>query len=433
MMEFFEITGGTPLQGTVKAAGNKNAVLPMIAAALLTDQPVTLQNVPDIGDVRTMLRIAEALGADTDYNPARNCLTIKATDISSYELPRKLCREVRAGILFAAPLLYRAGKARMAPPGGDVIGRRRVDAHFAGLTALGTEIAIDREMAFTASKGLQGANVFLPEASVTATEQTMLAAAVARGETVIRNAACEPHVNDLAELLAKMGADIIGIGTNVLTINGASQLTGATHKVVSDHTEAGSLIALAAATGGEVTVQDVDPEHYEMTKLVYRNLGIELEFGDRSITLPATQSRQMQPDPRGGIPVIDTGIWPQFPSDLMSVTIVLATQLTGTVLFFEKLYESRMYFVDRLIAMGANAVICDPHRVVVSGPARLQSIQLSSPDIRAGIALLGAALCARGTSVIRNIRLIDRGYENIEAKLRQLGAAIERHKMVTDE
>ncbi|MFO7821996.1 MAG: UDP-N-acetylglucosamine 1-carboxyvinyltransferase [Lentisphaeria bacterium] len=432
-MDFFEIKGGLPLKGTVTAAGNKNAVLPMIAAALLTDDKIYLSNVPDIGDVRTMLKIAESLGATTEYDPAANCLSIQASSVDQWVVPRKLCREVRAGILFAAPLLSRTGHAQMAPPGGDVIGRRRVDAHFAGLKTLGAEIAVDRDISFTCPSGFDGGPVFLPEASVTATEQTMLAAVSAKGRTVIRNAACEPHVDDLARLLGKMGAKIAGIGTNVLVIDGVEKLQGARHKVVSDHTEAGSFLALAAATGGEVTVTGVDPDHYRMMQIVYQNLGIELQFFEDSVTLPARQLRQIQPDPRGGIPSIDTGIWPQFPSDLMSVTIVLATQLTGTVMFFEKLYESRMYFVDRLIAMGANAVICDPHRVVVSGPAKLQGIQLSSPDIRAGIALLGAALCAEGTSVIRNIRLIDRGYENIEAKLCSLGARIERRSMITDE
>jgi UDP-N-acetylglucosamine 1-carboxyvinyltransferase len=427
-LDVLRITGGVPLSGTVAAAGNKNAVLPMIAAALLTDQPVVLENVPGIGDVGTMLAIAAELGADVMHDRDGNQVTITARDLKTSELPAGLCSEIRAGVLFAAPLLFRTGRAVMSPPGGDVIGRRRLDAHFVGLQAMGVGMAVEGQFKFGAPRGLNGSDIFLPEASVTATEHLLLAAVVADGRTVIQNGACEPHVQDLARMLCAMGAEISGIGSNTLVINGVESLSGVCHRVSSDYTEVGSFLALAAATGGDITVTDVDPAHYLMTRHVFGRLGMKLEFDGAQVHMPKLDPRQIEPDPRGGIPVIDDGPWPQFASDLMSVAIVLATQLSGTVLFFEKMYESRMYFVDRLIAMGANAVICDPHRVVVTGPARLHGIELSSPDIRAGIALLGAALCATGESTVRSVHLIDRGYERIEEKLQSLGARIERVK-----
>lgn len=419
------INGGIPLNGTVAASGNKNAVLPMIAAALLTDQPVHLHNVPDIGDVATMLAIADALGVEVDRDRSQGTLTLTARNLNAADMPAHLFKDIRAGVLFAAPLIHRLGAVQMPPPGGDVIGRRRLDAHFLGLQALGATCEMGTDLVFSASR-LRGAEIFLPEASVTATEHLLMAACLAEGRTVIRNCACEPHVQDLATLLTRMGACIQGAGTNILTVDGVPELHGAQHRAGADFAEVGSLLALGAATGGNVTVTGTDAADYDMMRHVYSKLGIELMVNDGSVTVAAEQKRRISPDPRGGIPQIDDGPWPHFPSDAMSVTIVLATQLEGTVLFFEKMYESRMYFVDRLISMGANAVICDPHRVVVSGPARLQGIELSSPDIRAGIALLGAALCASGTSIIRNVRFIDRGYESIETKLRELGADIVR-------
>lgn len=425
-MSVFRIRGGVPLQGSVEAGGNKNAALPMVAAALLTDDEVCLENVPGIGDVATMAEIAARIGAEGEIDSAGGTVRLCARDITSTELPTELCRQVRAGVLFAAPLLHRRGVARMHPPGGDVIGRRRLDAHLSGLSAMGCDISIGNQLLFSCRKGLSGADIFLPEASVTATEQLLMAAVLAEGETVLRNAACEPHVQDLCELLSKMGADIRGAGTNTIHIRGVSALHGTRHRIGSDFTEAGSYIAIAAATGGEARVTGIDKRHYRMMAHVYAKLGIELELNDGAIAVGSNQSRQIRPDARGGIPVFDDGPWPHFPTDLMSVTIVLATQLKGNALFFEKMFESRMYFVDRLVAMGANAVICDPHRVVVSGPAKLHALELSSPDIRAGIALLGAALCAEGTSHVRNIHHIDRGYERVEEKLRVLGAEIER-------
>ncbi len=422
----FIIRGGKPLRGRVTPAGNKNAALPMIAAALLTDEEVIFENTPDIGDVRNMAALAGEIGADVAWDHGNSELRIRAANLKGPELPPKLCAEIRASILFAAPLLARLGKAEMAPPGGDVIGRRRLDSHFCGLQALGAEIDSNGVYRFAAPQGLTAADIFMPEAGVTATEQLVMAAVLAKGRTVLRNAASEPHVSDLCVLLKKMGAKIYGIGSNVLTIDGVEKLGGARHRIVADHTEVGSFLALAAATGGEVTVADAVPEHYAMTARAFHRLGINLEFGDNEVTVRADQPRRVTPDWGGGIPVIDDGPWPHFPSDQMSVMLVLATQVSGTVLFFEKMYESRMYFVDRLIAMGANAVICDPHRVVINGPAQLHGIELSSPDIRAGMALVAAALCAKDRSIIRNVHQIDRGYERIEQKLAALGADIER-------
>ncbi len=428
MNPVLEITGGRPLSGRVTPSGNKNAALPMLAAALLTESEVVLENVPDIGDVRTLLLLLGEIGADVAWDKPARTLRIHAAALKSHCLPSALCAEIRASILLAAPLLHRFGRAVMSPPGGDVIGRRRLDSHFCGLEALGAEITENHVYDFAAPRGLHGADIFLPEASVTATEQLLMAACVAKGRTILRNAASEPHVADLCELLRKMGARIDGVGSNMLIIDGVDRLGGARHRIVADHTEVGSFLAMAAATGGGITVTGADPAHYTMTARAFRRLGIRLDFKGDEVSVAADQERRVTADWGAGLPVIDDGPWPHFPSDLMSVMIVLATQVSGTVLFFEKMYESRMYFVDRLIAMGANAVICDPHRVVVSGPARLHAIELNSPDIRAGMALVAAALCAQGTSTIRNIQLVDRGYEALETKLATLGAQITRRE-----
>jgi UDP-N-acetylglucosamine 1-carboxyvinyltransferase len=425
-MNSFRVVGGAQLHGTLRASGNKNAALPLIAAALLAEEPVTLRNVPDIGDVRTMLDLVASAGVVLEWDRDAGTLIIDGGSLCRADLPGELYSRIRAGILLAAPLLHRFGRVRMPPPGGDVIGRRRLDSHFYGLSALGAEIDVSGPFEFCIPSGFRGGDLFLPEASVTATSQVLMAAACADGVTTIRNAACEPHVQDVARLLCAMGAAVDGIGSNTMTVRGTSRFGGAEFRVSSDYTEVGSFLALAAATGGSLTVTDVDADHYRMIPRTFEQLGIRLDIGDDRIVLSGDQSRRIVPELSGGIPVVDDGIWPQFPSDLMSVAIVLATQLSGTVLFFEKLYESRMYFVDRLVDMGANAVICDPHRVVIAGPSRLHGITLNSPDIRAGIALLGAALCARGESVIHHVNLIDRGYERVDERLRQIGACIER-------
>ena len=419
----FIIEGGQPLRGEIHVGGNKNAVLPMIAAALLTDEEVVLENVPQILDVKTMLLILEHVGAD--INQTGSTLALRCTKVRRTEIPQELCTAIRASFLFVAGLLVRCGHAKVHPPGGDVIGRRRLDAHFYGLRCLGANIHED-QFEFFAPKGLTGRDLFFDESSVTATEHILMAATLAKGTTTIRNAASEPHVQDLARMLIKMGAKIDGLNTNTLAIEGVSSLRGTSHTVSSDHIETGSYLALAAATGGAITVHGTVRSHYWMIQRVFQRFNIQLEFATDNVRLPGGQSPIIQKDIGGAIPQIDDGPWPQFPSDLMSSMLVLATQAEGTVLFFEKMFESRMYFVDRLIQMGASAIVCDPHRVVVSGKTSLRSYILTSPDIRAGMALIIAALCARGTSHIQNVHVIDRGYEKMEEKLLSLGARIQR-------
>ena len=424
-MSTLKIEGGTPLHGTLRVSGNKNAILPMIAAAFLTDEGVTFTNVPNILDVRHMAEIARALGAEVQHEGDR--LYIKAGQVCNGSIPRDLCTKVRTSIMFVAPLLHRCGHVEIYPPGGDVIGRRRLDTHFYGLEKLGATLDIGHTtFKFHAEDGFKGSDLFFDEASVTATEHIMMAAAVSEGTAYIRNAASEPHVQDLANLLNEMGADIQGIGTNQLTINGVSSLKGAEYRVCSDHIEAASFLAIAAATGGSITLQGTEKPHYWMAHRVFETLGVDIQLNHDNIFLSENQSLKVKTDMGGGIPCIDDGPWPQFPSDMMSCMIVLATQVHGTTLFFEKMFESRLYFVDKLIAMGANAVVCDPHRVVIVGKSQLRPATVTSPDIRAGMALLGAALCANGKSEVQNIQMVDRGYEHIENKLLQLGAKVKR-------
>ena len=417
------IEGKNTLSGEISISGNKNAVLPMIAASLLTDEEILLRNVPDIIDVKVMLNIAEALGVSV--NRDGDTLRLKAEKISSCELPHELCSRIRTSILFTAPLLHRCGEALIWPPGGDVIGRRRLDGHFYGLKSLGTEINVDTiPYRFKAKKNISGKDLFLDEASVTATEHIMMFAALAKGQTIIRNAASEPHVHSLADLLIKMGAKISGLDSNTLLIDGVEKLHGTEHSVDGDHIEAGSFLAMAAATGGELTVKGTIPRHYWMTRRVFERIGVKMKLSPGKIYMQGGQELEIKPDIGNAIPVISDGPWPQFPSDMMSCMIVAATQAKGTVLFFEKMFESRIYFVDRLINMGANAIICDPHRAVICGPSTLRGIEMSSPDIRAGMALMIAALCAKGRSVIHNSDVIFRGYENIVEKIISLGGKI---------
>lgn len=421
-MNTLYVEGGAPIKGEITISGNKNAVLPMIAAALLTEEKVILKNAPNILDVRVMLEIIETLGVDVDFS--KNIIEITAKKITGSNLSEALCSRVRASILFAAPLVVRCGKATISPPGGDIIGRRRLDGHFYGLRKLGVDVSFNSEFIFKAGKNLAGCELFLDEASVTATEQIMMAAVLAKGTTIIRNAASEPHVTDLAVLLNEMGAKISGLGSNTLTIEGVEKLHGAEHHIVSDHTEAGSFLALGAVCGGELTLKGITPRHYWMTRRVFERLGVEMEINQDQIYLPAGQKMKVIDDFDGHCPVISDGPWPQFPSDLMSVAIVLATQVKGSVLFFEKMFESRIYFVDRLMSMGAKAIVCDPHRVVINGPAKLRGIQMSSPDIRAGMAMLIAAMCAKGESTINSADVIYRGYENVVEKLLSIGCRI---------
>jgi UDP-N-acetylglucosamine 1-carboxyvinyltransferase len=424
-MARFIIHGGKRLSGTYVPGGNKNAVLPMLAACVLTDQPVVLENVPLIEDVRTMLDLLSGIGVDIERKG--HTVRICAKGLRRSKLDPELCRKVRASILLAGPMAARLGRVTLSPPGGDVIGRRRLDTHFLGLQALGIDVEGGKNFVFR-RKRLEGAAMVLDEASVTATENVLMAATLAKGETTIFNAACEPHVTDLALLLNKMGAQITGLGTNRLVIRGVETLGGATHTVQPDYIEIGSFVAAAAATGGELKVGGVEAEPMLIISKTFQKLGIKLQIDGASLMLPARQTRRIVRDFGSAIPKIEDGPWPMFPSDLMSVLLVAATQAKGPVLFFEKMFESRMYFVDYLIGMGAGIVVCDPHRVLVTGPSRLHGISMASPDIRAGMALLIAALCAKGESVIHNAQTIDRGYERVEERLRALGADIVREE-----
>ena len=418
-----EGSGGKPLGGEITVSGNKNAILPMIATTLLTDEEIIIHNVPNIVDVNVMLEIAKSLGTEVIHEGST--LKLKTTTIKHNTLSRKNCTKIRTSLMFTGPLLIRTGKATIWPPGGDVIGRRRLDSHFYGLQTMGAEILSESiPYNFEAKEPLQGKDLFFDEASVTATEHIMMTAVLAKGQTIIRNAAAEPHVFDLGELLVKMGAKITGLGTNTITIDGVERLYGTEHTVMGDHIEAGSFLALAAATGGEIKINGTRPRHYWMMRRVFERFGIHFTLKPNHIFMPGGQHLKIKPDFGNAIPVVADGTWPQYPSDMMSCTIVMATQTKGTVLFFEKMFESRIYFVDKLISMGANAIICDPHRVVISGPARLLGSEISSPDIRSGMALLVAALAAKGKSTVYNTQVISRGYEHIEHKIEALGGKV---------
>ncbi len=427
-MESFVIEGNTPLQGVVIPSGNKNAAFPLISAALLTDQPVILHNLPNIGDVRTMLHIMENLGVEVTHHNNHSA-TLRAGKLRSTTPDPKRFAKMRGALVLMGSMLAREGEVRLCQPGGDQIGRRRVDTHIMALQALGASFEYNGDFILKADR-LRGQDILLEEASVTATENVILAAVLAEGTTILRNAASEPHVQDLCLMLNQMGAKISGIGSNTLNINGVKSLRGTEFTLGSDYLEIGSFIALSAITEGEILIKNAVPEHLRMTLMVYKRLGIEPEIRGNDLFLPDNHLMVVLPDIGDAIPKIDDAPWPAFPADMMSVTLVAATQATGTVLFHEKMYESRLYFVDRLISMGARIILCDPHRAVVQGPSTLRGDRqgISSPDIRAGIALLIAALCADGQTVIRNIAQIDRGYENIEGKLLELGAKIKRVK-----
>ncbi|MGI5174433.1 UDP-N-acetylglucosamine 1-carboxyvinyltransferase [Treponema sp. OMZ 840] len=424
-MSEYHIEGGFPIKGTIKVSGNKNAALPCIAASILTSEPVTLHNIPDIADTGVMLEILKALGVSVK-SAGKNSWTIHAKDIKQNDIPPELSKKIRASILFAGPLVARCGKAVMPPPGGDVIGRRRLDTHFLALTELGARVNIDGRFTFTANK-LAGTDLFLDEASVTATENALMAAVLAKGKTIITNAACEPHVQDLCRMLNAMGAKISGVGSNILTIEGVKELKGCEFRIGADFMEIGSFIGLAAATKGSIEIQGVQGCDLRPIKLSFGKLGIHWETDGDILRVPAAQEMQINTDLGGMIPKIDDAPWPGFPPDLTSIMTVVATQVKGTVLIHEKMFESRMFFVDKLIGMGARITLCDPHRAVVSGPCVLHGDEeLSSPDVRAGMAIVIAALCARGNSIIRNVYQVERGYEHLTERLKSLGAQIER-------
>jgi UDP-N-acetylglucosamine 1-carboxyvinyltransferase len=424
VMESFVIEGGRPLSGRVRAAGNKNGALPILAACALTAEPVTLSNLPRIRDVETMVELLADLGADVEWTGA-NELHVHAGELRKTELDEDLCNRIRASILFAGPLLSRYGHVDVPPPGGDIIGRRRLDVHMHAFAELGAEVDADRRYLIRADR-LRGANIFLDEASVTGTENAVMAAVLAEGETVIGNAACEPHVQDLCRFLGSLGARIEGIGSNILRIEGVQRLSGGEWRIGPEHIEVASLIGLAAITGGDVTIEDVAVDDIKPILPPFARLGVNVELGESTVTVPAGQKLEILDDLGGQIPKIEDGPWPAFPADLTSIAVTVATQAKGTILIFEKMFESRLFFVDKLVSMGARIILCDPHRVVVSGPSPLYGGRMESPDIRAGMAMVLAALCAEGTSTIGNIQQIDRGYERIDERLRQLGARIER-------
>ena len=423
-MEKFVIEGGHALRGTVRPSGSKNEVLPVLVATLVSDQTITLENVPRIADVLVMIEILQAIGARAEWT-GPNTLEVNASGVSTTTMPADLCRRLRASILLAGPMLARFGRVELPPPGGDVIGRRRLDTHFLGFRALGATVETD-DAFIIASNQLIGADIFLDEPSVTGTENVIMAAVLARGETTIRNAACEPHVQGLCRMLNTLGARITGIGTNTLHIEGAKGLWGGTHRIGTDYLEVGSFMGLAAMTGSEITITDVVPDDMRMINMVFRKLGVQFTMEAGSITIPGGQRPRILLDFDNQIPRVDDAPWPMFPTDMMSVAITTATRCEGTIMFHEKMFDGRMFFTDNLVGMGARIILCDPHRVVVSGSADLVGATVSSPDVRAGMSLLLAALAARGESTIYNVRHIDRGYEEIENKMLALGARITR-------
>jgi UDP-N-acetylglucosamine 1-carboxyvinyltransferase len=425
-MDEFVIEGGHRLKGVISPSGNKNAALPLLAACLLTDQPVNLKNVPRIRDVEAMIQLLADVGAQVEETGDHE-LTITARNVHKVDLSPALCEEIRASILLAGPMLARCGQVELPPPGGDVIGRRRLDTHFMVLQALGAAMDVSHASYKMSTRGLRGQDIFLDEASVTGTENALMAAALSQGQTILRNAASEPHVQELAQFLNRLGAHIEGVGTNMLTIQGTDRLGGGEHTIGPDYIEVGSFIGLAAATRSELLIRNAAPEHLRMVQLAFQRLGIEFEVRGDDVFVPQEQSLTVVPDLHGAVPKIDDAPWPGFPADLLSIALVVATQAQGTILIHEKMFESRLFYVDKLIEMGARIILCDPHRAVIVGQSQLHGERLESPDIRAGVALLIAALCAEGTSIIRNIGQIDRGYERIDEKLQALGAQIERH------
>jgi UDP-N-acetylglucosamine 1-carboxyvinyltransferase len=425
-MEKFVIQGGVPLSGETVAAGNKNAALPILAACLLTEEELVLANVPRIRDTESQVALLERLGVKVAWS-GQNELRLQADAVSEVSVDEELAARIRASFLLAGPILARFGQVMMPPPGGDFIGRRRLDPHLDAFVDMGARVDGDRWIELSAPPGgLKPCRIFMDEPSVMATENALMAAALTQGPTTIANAACEPHVQDLARLLVKMGADIDGIGSNVMTVHGRDKLGGAEHRICPDHIEVASFMALAAATKGEIRIRDVEPDDLIMIRRQFRRLGLTSTIEGQDVVVLPEQTLEIERDLGEMMPKIDDGPWPAFPADLTSIALALATQAKGEILIFEKMFENRLFFVDKLVAMGARIHLSDPHRAVVSGPSRLHGERVDSPDIRAGMAILIAALAADGTSEIGNILQIDRGYERIDLRLRELGARIER-------
>src|SRR6202453_2518204 len=425
LMEKFVIEGGVPLSGTMVPAGNKNGAQPILAASVLTEDEAVVRNVPRIRDVDAMLEILAAIGVQVSWR-GTNEVTLCAADVHAVEIEPELAESIRASFLLAGPLLARFGRAVMPPPGGDVIGRRRLDPHLDAFRAMGALVDCDGEIVLSAPRGLRPTDVFMDEPSVMATENALMAAALTPGATVIGNAACEPHIQDLARMLVKMGADIDGIGSNLNTLKGAERLHGCGHDIAPDHIEIGSFIALAGIAGGELRIKDTVPADLRMIRVVFERLGLHTVLDGNDVLVPGDQRLVVQADVGEHKSKIQDGPWPAFPADLTSIAVALATQAEGSILVHEWMFENRLIFTDKLILMGADIVMCDPHRAIVTGPRRLRGERVESPDIRAGMAMLLAALCAEGRSEIGNIRQIDRGYERIDERLRELGARIER-------
>ena len=424
-MEKFVIEGGVPLSGTIVPAGNKNGALPILAACLLTEDEMVLRNVPGIADVEAMLALLETLGARVQWLSSSE-ICIRAAGVDRFEVDRELSERIRASFLLAGPLLARFGHALMPPPGGDVIGRRRLDPHLDAFRALGATVEHGENIKIAAPIGLSPCDFLMDEPSVMATENALMAAALTNGPTVIRNAASEPHVQDLARMLVAMGAAIDGIGSNVMTVHGMKRLRGCTHTIAPDHVEIASFMALAGVTGGELLVRDTIPEDLRMIRLVFDRLGLHTELRGADVLVPGSQRLVIRNDAGDYMPKVESGPWPAFPADLTSIALALATQSEGSVIIHEKMFENRLFFTDKLQVMGAAITICDPHRAIVIGPRPLRSARVESPDIRAGMAMLIAALCADGVTEIGNVRQIDRGYERIDERLRALGARIQR-------
>ena len=423
-MEKFVIEGGVPLRGEITPSGNKNATLPILTACLLTDEAMIIHNIPQIRDADVMRKLLESLGAKVEHIDG-NSWKITAQTLKAKDLDLDLCKLIRASILLVGPMLSRVSYLQIPPPGGDVIGRRRLDTHLFGLQALGATVRYERTLEFK-TKGLVGANILLDEASVTATENIVMAAVTAKGKTTIRNAASEPHVQELCHLLNKMGAKIKDIGSNTLHIEGVSQLHGTEHTIGSDLLEVISFVGAAVVTRGNIRIRNAGVQHLEMISQVFRRMGVIWTVDGNDLIVPEDQPLEIKPDLDGSIPEIKTNVWPAFPTDLISIAITVATQMTGSILFHDWMFSGRMYFTDKLVGMGARIILCDPYRCLIQGPSSLYAEKLESPDIRAGMALLLATLAANGESTIRNVQQIDRGYERVDEKLRLLGAKIQR-------